>query len=40
MEVIDVKVLYQQFYTPSDLAKQVVELASIKENDVVLEPSA
>lgn len=40
MEVVDVKVLYQQFYTPSELAKRLVELADIKSNEVVLEPSA
>jgi len=40
MEVVDVKVLYQQFYTPSELAKRLVELADIKEFDDVLEPSA
>lgn len=40
MEVVDVKVLYQQFYTPSDLAKRLVELADIQKTDDVLEPSA
>ena len=40
MEVIDIKVLYQQFYTPSDLAERLVKLADIKESDEVLEPSA
>ena len=40
MEVIDVKVLYQQFYTPSELAKKLVELADIQKTNDVLEPSA
>ena len=40
MEVVDVKILYQQFYTPRELSKRVVELADIKSNEVVLEPSA
>lgn len=40
MEVVDIKVLYQQYYTPSDLAEYVVELSDIKEDDIVLEPSA
>jgi 16S rRNA A1518/A1519 N6-dimethyltransferase RsmA/KsgA/DIM1 with predicted DNA glycosylase/AP lyase activity len=40
MDVIDVKVLYQQYYTPSELAKQLVELADIQPTDDVLEPSA
>lgn len=40
MEVVDIKTLYQQFYTPSALATRLVELAEIKETDTVLEPSA
>jgi hypothetical protein len=40
MEVVDIKVLYQQYYTPSELAKRLVELADIKETDGVLEPSS
>jgi hypothetical protein len=33
MEIVDIKVLYQQFYTPKELAKQIVELANIKPTD-------
>lgn len=40
MEVVDIKVLYQQYYTPSELAKKLVELSDIKQFDDVLEPSA
>lgn len=40
MEVVDVKVLYQQYYTPSALATRLVELACILDEDSVLEPSA
>jgi 16S rRNA A1518/A1519 N6-dimethyltransferase RsmA/KsgA/DIM1 with predicted DNA glycosylase/AP lyase activity len=40
MEIVDVKVLYQQYYTPPALAKTLVELACIRETDYVLEPSA
>lgn len=40
MEVVDVKVLYQQYYTPPELAKRLVELACISDIDSVLEPSA
>jgi len=40
MEIMDVKVLYQQYYTPSELAKRLVELACIRSMDDVLEPSA
>lgn len=40
MEVVDIKVLYQQYYTPSDLAKYILELANIKKDDIILEPSA
>jgi len=40
MEVVDIKIMYQQYYTPSELAKRVVELADINNNDIVLEPSA
>ena len=40
MEVVDVKVLYQQYYTPPELAKRLVELACIGDTDCVLEPSA
>jgi hypothetical protein len=40
MEVVDIKILYQQYYTPSELAKKLVELSDIKQFDDVLEPSA
>jgi len=40
MEIVDVKVLYQQYYTPSELAKTLVDLACIRETDYILEPSA
>lgn len=40
MEVVDIKVLYQQYYTPSELAKRLVEIADIQKTDDVLEPSA
>lgn len=40
MEIIDIKVLYQQYYTPQLLAKRLVELANPQDNEVVLEPSA
>lgn len=40
MEVVNLKVLYQQYYTPKELAKRVVELADIKPTDSILEPSA
>lgn len=40
MEIVDIKVLYQQYYTPPELAKRLVELACISETDNVLEPSA
>jgi hypothetical protein len=39
-EVIDLKKLFQQYYTPELLAKQAVDLADIVEDDNVLEPSA
>ena len=37
---MDVKKLYQQYYTPTELASYVVSLADIKEGERVLEPSA
>ena len=40
MEVVDIKVLYQQFYTPPELAKRLVELAEIEGWEHILEPSA
>lgn len=40
MEIVDIKVLYQQYYTPSVLATRLVELACVRETDYVLEPSA
>lgn len=36
----EIKKLYQYYPTPSELAKKLVELADIKEWDMVLEPSA
>ncbi len=39
-KVIDKKVLWQQFYTPADVAKKIVDLAEIKPGMSVLEPSA
>lgn len=39
-EVLDAKKTYQFFETPSDVAKQMVELLDIKEGMRVLEPSA
>lgn len=37
---IDIKKEFQFFETPKELAKQMIELAEICENDYVLEPSA
>jgi hypothetical protein len=37
---IDIKKEFQFFETPKELAKQMIELAEICENDFVLEPSA
>ena len=39
-EYTDTKKEYQFFETPEELAKQMVELAGIKEGETVLEPSA
>ena len=39
-EVVDLKKLFQQYYTPQELAKEAVELADVKENHDALEPSA
>lgn len=39
-KVVSKKVLWQQFYTPADVARKVVELAEIKEAMKILEPSA
>lgn len=36
----EVKKKFQQFYTPDGLADTLVQLAGIKEDDIVLEPSA
>ncbi|MDA3809653.1 MAG: methyltransferase [Spirochaetaceae bacterium] len=39
-EYVDEKKEYQFFETPIPLAERIVEMAEIKKNDVVLEPSA
>jgi len=39
-EVVDSKKEYQFFPTPKNIVRQLIELAEIKETDVVLEPSA
>ena len=39
-EVVDKKKTYQFFETPEEVAKQMVELAEIKDGMIVLEPSA
>ena len=39
-ETVDLKKEYQYFPTPSDIAKSLVEMAEIKDNDIILEPSA
>lgn len=39
-KVVDKKVLWQQFYTPEDVARDMVRLADIKRGMWVLEPSA
>lgn len=38
--VVDLKKLYQQYYTPPELAKRAVELAEIEKDEDTLEPSA
>lgn len=37
---VDEKKLFQAFYTPEALAKELVEMACIEEGNIVLEPSA
>lgn len=39
-EILNKKQAFQQFYTPKDLAKRMVQMAGVKRNMVVLEPSA
>ena len=38
--LIDKKKTYQFFETPKEIAEKIVQLAEIKENDCILEPSA